>query len=219
MSPVGPPAPAWVHPPRLRARWTQEGVLLRPFEARDAAELFRAVDTSRESLHPWLPWALGQHRSEAASAEAIRMLASLCREEAGDAWACVLGVFDASDGSLLGGTGFNRISRETHNAETGYWLRTSARGRGWCTRALHACLCWGFAPRDEGGFGWRRIHLFASALNAASCAVPRRLGLRQHTHATRDRWVDGLGWTDTIGWEVLADEWPGLSDNPGAGAP
>lgn len=181
--------------------------MLRPFERGDAADLFRAVDASRDSLHPWLPWALSQHRSVDASAEAIQTLASLCQESAGDAWACVLGIFNRTDGALLGGTGFNRISRECHNSETGYWLRADARGRGWCTKALRACLSWGFTPQADGGFGWRRVHLFASVLNTASCAVPTRLGLRRHMHATRDRWIDGHGWSDTLGWEVLAEEW------------
>jgi len=218
MTPACPPPP-WAHPSLLRPSWTQDGVLLRQFEAGDAADLFRAVDSSRESLHPWLPWALGQHRSQAASTEAILTLSALCREEAGDGWACVLGIFDASDGSLLGGTGFNRISREAHNAEAGYWLRTGARGRGWCSRALHACLCWGFTPQHQGGFGWRRVHLFASALNTASCAVPARLGLRQHMHASSDRWVEGLGWSDTLGWEVLAHEWTLRHGTSGATTP
>ncbi|MFZ2873094.1 MAG: GNAT family protein [Phycisphaerales bacterium] len=211
--------PAWTHPGHVRPSWTQEGVLLRPFRADDAAELFRAVDSSRDSLHPWLPWAITQHHSVAASAEAISTLSSLCRDEAGEDWACVLGIFDAVEGTLLGGTGFNRVSRGVHNAEAGYWLRSSARGRGWCTRALRACLEWGFTPQQAGGFGWRRVHVFASALNAASCAVPRRLGLRQHMHASRDRWVEGLGWSDTLGWEVLAEEWPTLHRSPGANAP
>jgi hypothetical protein len=68
-------------------------------------------------------------------------------------------------------------------------------------------LSWGFTPQKNGGFGFRRVHIFASAANTASCRVPRKLGLREIMHARKDRWIVRLGWTDSIAWDVLAEEW------------
>ncbi len=117
------------------------------------------------------------------------------------------GVFDRATGELLGGTGFNRFNAGSHNAETGYWVRADRRREGIGARTLAGMLAVGLRAQDKGGFGLRRVHIFAAALNVASCGVARKLGLREHLHATRDRWVDGLGWCDTVGWEVLAEEW------------
>lgn len=133
--------------------------------------------------------------------------ADLLRDDNNRAYGMVFGVFDAATGEQLGGSGFNRLDSATLNAETGYWVRADRRRQGICTRILRAMLTWGFTPQHEGGFGFRRIHIFAADRNLASCGVPRKLGLHEHMQATADRWIDGLGWCGTTGWEVLADEW------------
>lgn len=202
---------AWTPPAAALRSWSGLGLVIRPYSHADAPALFEAVSTSRESLLPWLPWAKFEHQSLAQTTYAIesfiRASADPLRPEHNAVLAYVFGIFDADDGELLGGTGFNRIVPNTRDAETGYWVRASRRREGVATRATAVNLSWGFTPQHEGGLGFRRIRIFAAADNVASCRVPLRLGLRQCMHARQDRVVDGVGLCDTLGWEVLADEW------------
>lgn len=121
--------------------------------------------------------------------------------------AYIYGIFEPGTGELLGGTGFNRMHAPTLNAETGYWVRQDRRREGIAARALAATLSWGFTSQNNGGFGFRRIHVFVAQPNAASCGVPAKVGLTAVSHTRQDRWVDGHGWADTLVWDVLAPEW------------
>lgn len=216
-TPTNPPVkpPPWTPPARLPERFEALGLVLRSYRSGtdDERKLFEAVESSRPTLHPWLPWALVAHRTIEetrawiAKTEAEEKAAPTKPVDASTAF--IVGIFDAASGELLGGTGFNRLSAEWHNAETGYWVRHDRRRQRIASRALAASLSWGFLPQDRGGFGFRRIHIFASDANTASCGVPETLGLRRMQRARKDRWIDGLGWRDSIGWDVLAEEWDG----------
>jgi ribosomal-protein-serine acetyltransferase len=201
------PAP-WTPNPALAPSRGTDRLLLRAYTQSDSPQLFASVARSREALLPWLPWAKTQHLSVEDSAQSIALFTESWRDplkpEHNATFGFVMGIFDQTTGELLGGTGFNRLDPYSHNAELGYWLDIRARGKGICTAATRALLDWAFEPQSTGGFGLRRVHIFAAERNTASCAVPRRLGLRQHLHSTQERWVDDIGWCDILGWEVLA---------------
>ncbi|MCC6676334.1 MAG: GNAT family N-acetyltransferase [Phycisphaerales bacterium] len=204
------PAP-WTPPSPPPVRFESPRFTIRAYEPSDAPALFHAIDAFRESYVPWLPWARSQHKTIADSAACIdRFRASMANPLAPEnnaVFGFVYGVFDKASGELIAGTGFNRLAPEWHNAETGYWVRPDRRRQGIATEVLARTISIGFAPQCQGGFGFRRIHIFAAAANTASRGVPARLGLRQIMHARQDRWLEGLGWSDSIGWDVLADEW------------
>lgn len=215
--PAAAPAP-WTPPARVPDRFLSDRFLIRRYDAADAPALFHAIDAFRESYLPWLPWARTEHRTPADSAAAIeRFYASAAAPllpEHNAILGYVYGVFDRASGELVGGTGFNRITPQSHNAETGYWVRADRRRQGIATEVLAATITAGFTPRDLGGFGFRRIHIFAAAANTASCGVPDKLGLRRIMHARQDRWIGGLGWSDAIGWDVLGHEWDPIRSRP-----
>lgn len=201
----------WTAPVALRTRFEFGGLIVRPYEHADAEQLYAVVEGSRAALLPWLPWAEKQNLSLAASQKSIARFAASARNpleiENNRLFGFVLGVFDSATGALLAGTGFNRIDAELHNAETGYWVRADRRREGIATRTLAATLSWGLMPQSAGGFGFRRVHIFAADRNVASCGVPHKLNLQETTRTRADRWVDGVGWCGTVGWEVLAKEW------------
>lgn len=206
------PSP-WTPPPCPPNRFEALGLILRAYVPGrdDDRRLFEAIDRSRPTLQPWLPWALISHRSITESEEWIakthdQMLAAASKPVDADT-AFIYGIFESSTGELLGGTGFNRLNAATHNAETGYWVRSDRRREGIAARALAASLSWGFTPRGDGGFAFRRVHVFVAEPNRASCGVAEKVGLKQVAHTRRDRWVDGHGWSDTLVWDVLSHEW------------
>ena len=166
--------------------------------------MFDAINLDRASLLPWLPWAATDNRTVA---ECHYTVERFRREREGPAAVTFgLGIFDARDGSVTGGTSFHRVRPEMAEAEIGYWIRADRRGRGLCTEAVAALISWGFTPQGEG-WGFRRITMYCAEPNAASRGVARKLGLRQELHARGDRWVEGLGFCGSLGWGVLAEEW------------
>jgi RimJ/RimL family protein N-acetyltransferase len=132
-----------------------------------------------------------------------------------DAWAggreCTWGVRDASTGVLHGMAGLHRI--DDGEAEIGYWLAESARGRGWMTLAVGMMLDFAFATAPDG-LALQRVVWHAFGGNAASAAVARRAGFRWegvarqgvvHRGVRRDEWQAGLLATDP---REPVDDWP-----------
>lgn len=203
------PSP-WTPPTPCPTRFEANGLVVRSYVASDAGDLFGAIDESRSSLLPWLPWAEHQHRSSAESAISIDYFAkardNLLAPELGIV-GLVCGVFCARTSRLLGGTGVNRIQAPRHTGEIGYWVRASERRKGVCARAAAAMISWCFTPQAQGGFGLRRVHIFTAVPNEASVGVATKLGLHCFGRMRQDRFEIGLGWVDTLGWDVVADEW------------
>lgn len=201
----------WRPPTPLPQRLETPRLVIKYHIEADAPALFRAVDESRATLLPWMPWAHTEHRSVESSLACIRRFmasrANSSSPENNSVFGFAVGIFDKSSGELLGGTGFNRIDFDTSDAETGYWVATHRQGTGIATEATGAMLSWGLTPQAEGGWGFRRVRIVAAAANGPSCTVPRKLGLREECRLVKHRWVDGLGWDDTVCWGVLAEEW------------
>jgi RimJ/RimL family protein N-acetyltransferase len=190
----------------------------------DEQALHEAIDISRQSLLPWLPWARTGHLTVQASRDDIgRFNREAGQIEAGKAM--VLGVFlrDVAGGhrahgaTLVGGVGFHTVNVETHQAEIGYWTDVRHRRRGYCLEATRWLLSWMLTPQNEQcidaagharpGWGFRRVEITCAEPNAASRGVPTALGLRQEQRLVGAKWIDGIGWCDSLGWGVLRDEW------------
>lgn len=206
------PVPKLWHPPLNvlageQCVWTRDGLTLRFWEASDALALFDSIDADRASFLPWLPWVKTDNRSVKDCLTTIdRMFARRTRmEPAADDF--TLGIFDARTGEALGGTGLHRIVHSAHEGEIGYWVRPDRRGEGICGRAVAALLSWAFTAQGDGGWGLRRVHVRCAASNVASQRVPRKLGLREEARLVQERWVDTIGWDDTLVWGVLEQEW------------
>lgn len=213
-APAAPQADApspWTPPLRVLAgdgfAFERDGLRLRFWEDADAAALFAAIDMDRRAFLPWLPWVRTDNRSvEECLATIHRMRTRRTRmEPVADDF--TLGIFDASSGEALGGTGLHRVVHAAHEGEIGYWVRPDRRGKGLCTRAVAALLSWAFTAQCDGGWGLRRVHIRCAARNTASQRVPRRLGLREEARLVEERWVDTIGWDHTLVWGVLEREW------------
>jgi RimJ/RimL family protein N-acetyltransferase len=202
-----PPAP-WTPPgSSLKASFELEGITLRYWTADDAPGILEALRTDRASYLPWLPWVAIDNRNLAEvtfNVERFRRDRERIAPVPDD---FVLGIFDSLSGEPLGGTGFHRIRHAWHEAEVGYWVRADRRGLGVCTRATRAALSWGFTPQRDGGWGFRRVKICCASANAASRRVPEKIGLRLESHVKAERWLDGMGWSDSLQFGVLSSEW------------
>lgn len=196
----------WTPPTPFPSRIETPRLIIRAYELADAPALFEAVNTSRDHLVPWMPWARSDHGDVEASTHYITTQILALRKPA-SLTGVGLGIFERTTGRLLGGTGVHGIHRDTAGAETGYWIRADAARSGFVTESTAHVLSWALATQAEGGLGLRRISIYCSEQNGPSQGIPRKLGLREEVRQRQDYFVPDVGVTDRLGWGVLADEW------------
>lgn len=204
---------AWRMPETASIRIETPRVVIRSLELGDAPAMFEAVEASRSTLLPWMAWARDQHRDLAETTHFVTKQILALRSPA-EFTMVTLGIFEREGGRFLGATGVHDVRRDTASAETGYWVRTEARGRGIATEATRHLLSWALRPQGEGGLGLARVRIYCSALNTASRRVIEKLGVRLEVEQRADYFVPDVGVTDRLGWGVLATEWDTRSHRP-----
>ena len=124
---------------RKKVTLTDGTILLRPYRMSDVDSLYQAIRESIKEVGAWLPFA---HEGYT-----IKESRDWLKKRAGD-WKKGInydfGIFDAKDGTLIGGCGINGISRLTLHANLGYWVRTSRMGRGVAPTATKMLAKWAF---------------------------------------------------------------------------
>lgn len=182
---------AW-HQPLRTAR-----LLIRGWRPGDAGMLKEAIDSSLPELVQWMPWAATEPSPLESIAERIDKFRRAFDE--GRDW--TYGVFDAAETRVIGGSGLHRRA-EPRRLEIGYWIRSSDTGRGLATEAAAALAAAAFRLHDVDA-----VEIRCDPRNAASAAIPRRLGFR-HQQTLREEGTapDGSP-RDTMVW---------LLDAPGA---
>lgn len=201
----------WTAPSPRPTRVETERLVVRMYEPGDARQLFEAIDGDRANLLPWMVWAQSDHMSETDSAYFIEMTRR--KWEQADGTDFVMGIFDKATGRLVGGTGLHRIRPGVREAEIGYWVLSSVRGRGICTESTGGLISAALRSQEEGGWGFRRIVVFNAVQNIGSRRVCEKLGLRLEQRTKQDRFAgslgdhEALGYHDSLGYAVLANEW------------
>jgi RimJ/RimL family protein N-acetyltransferase len=103
---------------------------VRPYRADDAQALYEAARESIGDVFPWLEWC----HPDYSMAEAAEW-ASLQAARASDSAEFVFAVVGPRD-EFLGGCGVNQVNRIHRFANLGYWVRSSAAGRGLARAAV-----------------------------------------------------------------------------------
>ena len=139
-------------------------VRLRRWRPADADALYRAVRESIEHLAPWMPWAAQGY----SDADAAAYIANSARRWGTDYDYAIIAPPRAVVGSCslmarIGPGGF----------EIGYWVHPGSTCRGYATAAAAALATEAFR------IGADRVEIVHDTANAASAAIPRRLGLTE----------------------------------------
>lgn len=159
-----------------------EAVRLRPFCIEDADEVYGAVCESRTEFAPWVPW----YHPDYAIADTRAFLGS--RAEAfRNTGEYTFAITERASGRLVGATGLNEFNPAALSANHGYWLRTSATGRGYATQAARLVVRFGLET-----LGLERIEMMIATENHASHAVARRIGAVREGVARRSMRVGGV---------------------------
>jgi RimJ/RimL family protein N-acetyltransferase len=150
----------------MQLELSDERLIVRPYHEDDVPLLFEAVRESIPEVSPWLGWC-HENYSIVESREFIQSRAAKAQ---GDEWYS-FGVFDRNDGRFLGGVGLNFINRVHQFGNLGYWVRTSATGKGVASRASRLVARFGLEE-----LGLHRIEIVAAVSNVASQRVAEKMG-------------------------------------------
>ena len=183
------PGPAYrVLTPRLCLRcWNPE----------DAPALKAAVDASREHLIPWMQWAREQPTLQ-MQIDRLRRV----RSEFDLGQDFVYGVLSRDERQVLGGSGLHARSADRARM-IGYWIHVDHIGQGCATETSAALTKVAFLIEDLD-----RVEIHCDPANAASAAIPRKLGYtHEATLRRRTHWSDGKV-EDSMIWTLFADAFP-----------
>ncbi len=183
--------------PRLKT----ERLLLRPYEAGDAADVQRLAgdraiaDTTLNIPHPYEdgmaePWIAQTHEQFAAGERAT--------------FAAVLTGTDA----LVGAVSLD-VDKAANAAVLGYWVGQPYWNQGYATEAALRVVAWGF-----DALGLNRIHSSHFTRNPASGAVMRKIGL-VHEGCAREAVLKWGRYEDLELYALLKRDWN--TDSPRRG--
>jgi RimJ/RimL family protein N-acetyltransferase len=181
-------------------RLVTERLVVRCWEPRDAPLLKGAVDSSLEHLRPWMPWAREEPRPLEEKVALLRRFRA--QFDLGENF--VYGIFPIGEAEVVGGSGLH--ARVGENAlEVGYWIRASRVGEGLATEVAAALTRAAF---DVAGVD--RVEIRVDPENAASIAVPRKLGFAEEATLRRrlPPFGDG-GPRDVVVFALFGDTFPG----------
>jgi RimJ/RimL family protein N-acetyltransferase len=143
-----------------------ERVIVRPWAERDSADLWDAIDSSREHLETWMPWVDRYRNPDNALEYCRRSLARwLLRED------LAVAIVEKATGRIVGGSGMHRINWTYRLFEIGYWLREDAVGKGYASETVQLLARLAFDDLDAN-----RVELAIDTTNVASLRVAERLG-------------------------------------------
>ncbi len=162
---------AWavVDTTQMELEFNEGPLLIRPYREEDATALYEAVRESISEVTPWLPWCHQKYSIE----ESKEFIGSREIATQGGEWYS-FGIFETDGGKFLGGVGINFINRVHQMANLGYWVRTSAAGRGIATAATRMAARFGFEQ-----LGLRRIEIVVVVANVPSQRVAEKAGARR----------------------------------------
>lgn len=136
--------------------------------ADDAARLHEAVRESFDELSAWMDWCVPEYGLD----HARRWLEEQARlHAAGDGFEFLV---EDGGGRLLGACGLNQLNRAQRLANLGYWVRSSATGRGVAVAAVRAVSRWAFARTDL-----ERLEIVVLEDNLRSLRVAEKAGARR----------------------------------------
>jgi ribosomal-protein-serine acetyltransferase len=149
----------------LPERMEDDGLLLRRWVVSDAEALHAVMAESASHLRPWVTWV---DQADASIESRRAFIAEREREWQGGG-SVLLGIFVGDH--VAGGCSLNVRVDAAGVLEIGYWLHPAFRGHGLATRAARLLTEAALARPDV-----RAVEIRHDEANAASGAVPRRLG-------------------------------------------
>lgn len=185
-------------PTRTAYRVETDRLVLRCWEPGDARVMRSSLDRNDQHLRPWIPFMKDEPRSLQQSAEWLRGIRAAFDLRQNFRYA----VFDTCEKNLLGENML--LTRAGPGAlEIGYWTDKDATGRGVASVSSCAMIRVAFEIEQAD-----RVEIICEPENAASAAIPEKLGF-SHDGTLRRRATNPDGKScDLMVWSLFADEYP-----------
>jgi RimJ/RimL family protein N-acetyltransferase len=140
-------------------------IRIRRYRADDVEAVYEAVTESFAEISRYMGWCAPTYsRDNAATWVTSRAAAWQSKSEYSF-------LIEDKTGRVLGACGLNRIEPQSGTANLGYWVRTTATGRGVCTAAVSQLRA--FAFQEAGLF---RLEIVAAVTNIPSQRVAEKSG-------------------------------------------
>ena len=138
---------------------------IRPFQIDDVPALYEAVRESITDLRPWMPWCHSEYAISETETWVEKQIAAFeARREFH--FAILFG-----NCRIVGACGLNAIQQGNRLANLGYWVRSSARKRGFATQSTRLLAQWAFQNTDLD-----RLEILVSIRNHPSLRVAAKAG-------------------------------------------
>jgi RimJ/RimL family protein N-acetyltransferase len=141
------------------------GIRIRPYRMNDASFVWEAARESMVELQPWMPWCHPDYSIEETRSWLATQVQAFQQRTTFEF------AITSAAGAYLGGCGLNQIDPLNQRANLGYWVRSSATGRGVATEAVTRAREWGFAETDLV-----RLEILIAVGNLASRRVAEKAG-------------------------------------------
>ena len=140
-------------------------IQIRRYRPDDVDAVHAAVMESKRELSVWMPWC---HETYSKQDTVTWVEGRQSDWESNKQWTFL--IVNSRD-EVLGSCGIHRLDLLNNCGELGYWVRTSAVGRGIATEATKQLCRWAFDEREL-----ERIEILASVENTASQRVAEKAG-------------------------------------------
>ncbi len=154
---------------------------VRRLQPTDAPSFYRAIRESIEELTYWMAWCSKDYSLSDAEA---------WMKTTNDMWVSgaeyPLGIFDATTGEVVGGTGVNHINRAYRIGNIGYWVSSKRTGEGIARFAAHHSALLGF-----GELALTRLEIVVLTHNKASQRVAEAVGAKLECEARNRLYFQG----------------------------
>jgi RimJ/RimL family protein N-acetyltransferase len=168
---------------------------LRFYEPADAPLLFDAARESVVDVYPWLPWCHPAYTAGEARAWIERQVHA---RQHGDELA--FAIVDSAS-RLVGGCGINGINAMHRFANLGYWVRSSAAGRGLAPAAVRQLAAWAFVHTSL-----IRLEIVVACKNTRSQRVAEKAGAEREG-VLRDRLILHGEPHDAVIYSITRSRW------------
>ena len=179
----------------MRFQIAQRPFVLRYAAPTDAEAHFEAIVESKAELIPWMPWCHAEYARAETDAWLATRAAARANNESHD-----LLILDCAVDRIVGAAGLNRVDALNRTANLGYWVRTSATGRGIATAATRRVAKFGFEELEL-----ERIEIVAAVGNTASQRVAEKAGARREG-VLRNKLCANGGQRDAVMFSFLKGE-------------
>jgi RimJ/RimL family protein N-acetyltransferase len=172
----------------------------------DAADLFAALEASRERLAPWLHFPDPLQTVEATRDWLIHLESRWLLRQA-----LSFGIRHIETHEYLGGVELHTILWDRRFFALGYWLRSDAEGHGYMSEAVRILTDYAFSE-----LGANKVALRCDARNVRSAAVAERLGFIREAQLRGEAITkDGLI-ADELQYALTRDDPRWTTDGPQA---